>query len=106
MMTEIRALWNRVRALQRKLAREIAVVRIRDLADDYCRTWYEYRSNNQLPPDPHPFIQRVIQAGYRLSASLPPAHNYLDDCRRRDAAPDPFELFCRLLPWSRAWAWR
>ncbi len=36
MMSEINALWRRVRALQRKLARELAEYRIGLLCDDLC----------------------------------------------------------------------
>ena len=77
MRSEINALWARVRALQRKLARELAAYRL-DLLSQ-------------------PFIRRVIDAGYRL-LPLAAANNYLQDCLRKDTAPDPETLLNVILP--------
>ena len=66
MMTEINALWRRVRALQRKLARELAELRLGLICDDLCERWFAAWSDHKPLPEIRPFIKRVMDAGYRL----------------------------------------
>ena len=100
MRSEINALWARVRALQRKLARELAAYRLDLLSRDLCHRWFTAQSDHKPLPEIQPFIQRVIDAGYRL-LPLSAANNYLRDCRRKDTVPDPDALLNALLPSSR-----
>ena len=100
MRSEINALWARVRALQRKLARELAAYRLDLLSRDLCHHWFVAQSDHKPLPEIQPFIQRVIDAGYRL-LPLSAANNYLRDCRRKDTVPDPDALLNALLPSSR-----
>ncbi len=97
MRSEINALWARVRALQRKLARELAAYRLDLLSRDLCHRWFVAESDQKLLPEIKPFIQRVIDAGYRL-LPLGTANNYLRDCRRKDTVPDPDVLLNAILP--------
>ena len=76
MMTEINALWRRVRALQRKLARELAELRLGRICDDLCERWYAAWSDHKPLPGIQPFIKRVMDAGYRR-LPLGAANNYL-----------------------------
>ena len=99
-MSELRSLRSRVNALRRKMVRELALVRVRRMADDYCHRWFVNRSNHELPPDPHSFIRRMGQAGLRLP-SFAAAYNFLDGCRRSNTNPEPQRLIRILLPWSR-----
>ena len=66
MRSEINALWARVRALQRKLARELAAYRLDLLSRDLCHRWFVAQSDQKPLPEIQPFIRRVIDAGYRL----------------------------------------
>ena len=66
MRSEINALWTRVRALQRKLARELAAYRLDLLSRDLCHRWFVAQSDQKPLPEIQPFIRRVIDAGYRL----------------------------------------
>ena len=100
MRSEINALWVRVRVLQRKLARELAAYRLDLLSRDLCHHWFVAQSDHKPLPEIQPFIQRVIDAGYRL-LPLSAANNYLRDCRRKDTVPDPDALLNALLPSSR-----
>ena len=100
MRSEINAIRARVRALQRKLARELAAYRLDLLSRDLCHRWFVAQSDQKPLPEIQPFIQRVIDAGYRL-LPLSAANNYLRDCRRKDTVPDPDALLNALLPSSR-----
>ena len=100
MMSEINALWRRVRALQRKLARELAELRLGRICDDLCERWFAAWSDHKPLPEIRPFIKRVMDAGYRL---LPfgAANNYLLDCLRKDNSPSPQLLLEAILPSDR-----
>ena len=97
MRSEINALRARVRALQRKLARELAAYRLDLLSRDLCHRWFVAQSDQKPLPEIQPFIHRVIDAGYRL-LPLAAANNYLQDCRRKDTVPEPEKLLNAILP--------
>ena len=97
MRSEINAIRARVRALQRKLARELAAYRLDLLSRDLCHRWFVARSDHKPLPGIQPFISRVIDAGYRL-LPLGAANNYLHDCLRKDTAPNPDALLNAILP--------
>ena len=96
----MRALRARVRALQRTLALELAVVRLRRLAGEFCLQSSVVRANGQPPPQPHAFIQRVASAGFRLPSFMA-VHKYLERCRVKNILPDSEDLLRSLVPWSR-----
>ena len=98
-MYTLSALRARVRALQRKMALELAVVRLRRLAGEYCLQSSAARRDNQPSPDPLAFIRRVAAAGFRLPSFMV-AHNYLQRCRDNNALPDTEDLLRAFLPWS------
>ena len=99
-MNELRALRSPVNALRREMVRELALVRVRRMADDCCHRWFVNRSNHELLPDPHPFIRRMGQAGLR-PPSFAAGYNFLDGCHRSNTNPEPQRLIRILLPWSR-----
>ena len=94
------ALRARVRALQRILARELAVVRLRRLSEEFCIESSVGQANGQPPSHPHAFIQRVASAGFRLPSFMA-VQNYLDRCRVKNILPDREDLLRSLIPWSR-----
>ena len=93
------ALKARVRALQRTLARELAVVRLRRLAEEFCLLSSVVQVNGQPQPYPHAFIQRVASAGFELPSFMA-VHKYLERCRAKDILPDREDLLRSLIPWS------
>ena len=95
----MRALRARVRALQRTLAQELAVVRLCRLAGEFCLQSSVVRANGQPPPQPHPFIQRVASAGFRLPSFMA-VHKYVERCRVKNILPDREDLLRSLVPWS------
>ncbi len=96
----MRALQARVRALQRILAKELAVVRLRRLSGEFCIESSVSQANGQPPPQPHVFIQRVASAGFRLPSFMA-VHKYLERCRVKDIIPDREDLLRSLIPWAR-----
>ena len=96
----MRALQARVRALQRILAPELAVVRLRRLSEEFCIESLVDQANGEPPSHPHVFIQRVAAAGFRLPSFMA-VHKYLERCRGNNDLPDPEDLLHALIPWSR-----
>ena len=97
MMSEINALRRRVRALQRRFARELAEYRLGLICDDLCERWFAAWFNRKPLPEIRPFIKRVMDAGYHLFP-LGAANNYLLDCLRKDDSPSPQLLLEAILP--------
>ena len=96
----MRSLQARVRALQRILAPELAVVRLRRLSEEFCIESTVVQANGEPPAQPHAFIQRVASAGFRLPSFMA-AHKYLERCRVNNYLPDSEDLLHALIPWAR-----
>ena len=97
-MNGLSGLRRRVDALLRKYAREITVVRVRRLADEYSLQWTVAVADRQPPPDTHSFILRVADAGFRLTTFMS-VHKYLEECRSQNAVPEKDKMTQALLPW-------
>ena len=96
-MGEIRA---RVRALQRKMARELAIVRLRRLVKEFRLQWFVTLTDNKPLPDPRSFGFRVVKAGFRLPTFME-VNRYLEKCRRKKVEIENHELLRTLIPWVR-----
>ena len=68
-MDTLSSLRARVRALQRKLAPELALLRLRRLAEEHCLKSSVAQADRQPPPESHAFIRRVASDGFRLPSS-------------------------------------
>ncbi len=81
-------------ALNRQFAHELAIIRLRRIAETVSNDW-----SPSEPPEPSTVIQRIVKAGFRLTtfASL---HRYLADIRRKDDVPRPNTIVLRLVPWA------
>ena len=98
-MNTLSALRRRVDALLRKYAKEVAVVRLRRLADEYSTPMDRCRSRPaSQPPDTHSFILRVAAAGFRLTTFMS-VHKYLEECRNEHTVPEKDKMTQALLPW-------
>ena len=89
---------RRVDALLRKYAREVAVVRLRRLTQEYSLQWTVAVADRQPPPDTHPFILRVAAAGFRLTTFMS-VRKYLEGCRSKNTVPEKDKMAQALLPW-------
>ena len=96
-MGEIR---SRVRALQRKMARELAIVRLRRLVKEFRLQWFVTLTDNKPLPDPRSFGFRVVKAGFRLPTFME-VNRYLEKCRRKKVEIENHELLRTLIPWVR-----
>ena len=96
----MRALQARVRALQRILAKELAIVRLRRLSEEFCIESSVNQANGQPPAHPHVFIKRVASAGFRLPSFMA-VHKYLERRRAEDLLPDREDLLRTLIPFAR-----
>ena len=96
----MRSLQARVRALQRILAKELAVVRLRRLSEEFCIESSVVQANDEPPSQPHVFIQRVASAGFRLPSFMA-VQKYLERCQDRNDLPDREDLLGALISWYR-----
>ena len=85
---------RRVNALNRRFARELAIIKLRRIAEAVADDW-----DPDQPPEPHDVIQRVVKAGFRLN-TFTRLSRYLKDMRRQGDVPLPVSIVCSLLPWA------
>ena len=90
-LSEIR---RRVDALKRKFARELAIIKLRRIAEDVADHW-----DPADPPEPSDVIQRIPKAGFRLP-TFSRLSRYLKDTQRQREVPDAESIVLNLLPWA------
>ena len=96
-MPTLSQLRRRVDALKRKYAKELAVVRLRRLAQEFSHQWARDVAERRPAPQPQPFIRRIAQHGFRLNTFMA-LHLYLERCRREADIPDSLGIISNLLP--------
>ena len=84
---------RRVDALKRKFATELAIIRLRRIAEAVADDW-----NPDQPPKPADVIERVAKAGFRLPTFMS-LRRCLDNARRQGDVPHPEDIVINLLPW-------
>ena len=85
---------RRIDALKRKFAPELAILKLRRIAEAVSEEW-----DPSEPPEPHDVVQRVAKAGFRLN-TFGRLSNYLKDIRRQGDVPEPESIILQLLPWA------
>ena len=90
----ISELRRRINALKRRFAPELAIIKLRRIAEAVSNDW-----DPSEPPEPHDVIQRVVKAGFRL-ATFMRLRRYLDDTQRQGDVPEPERIVLNLLPWA------
>ena len=90
----ISQLRRRIDALKRKLARELAIIKLRRIAESVADAW-----DPDDPPEPADVIRRVADAGFRLT-TFGRLDHCLRDARRQGDPPDPESFVCSLFPWA------
>ena len=85
---------RRIDALMRKFARELAIMRAREVAEAVSNDW-----NPDEPPAPAAVINRISKAGFRYH-DIRGLRRYLDDTLRRQDVPEPLGIVFSLLPWA------
>ena len=87
---------QRIRALERKLIREITELRAQPVVDNLLRGWEAALAHRSRLPDTHRFVRRLFAAGLSF-LRCPPAVNYLDQCAVKRTLPDGGQLLRLLL---------
>ena len=90
-LSEIR---HRVDALKRRFARELAIIKLRRIAEAVADDW-----TPADPPEPSEVIRRIARAGFRLP-TFTRLRRCLDDARRKGEVPYPDEIVLSLPPWA------
>ena len=90
-LSEIR---RRIDALKRRFARELAIIKLRRVAEAVADHW-----NPDQPPEPDAVIRRIVRAGFRLPTFVR-LRRCLDDARRKGEVPDAESMVLALLPWA------
>ena len=85
---------RRIHALMRKFAPELAILKLRRIAESVADDW-----DTEHPPEPAAVIQRVVKAGFHLN-TFTRLSRYLIDTRRAGDVPLPVSIVCSLLPWA------
>ncbi len=96
-ISEIR---RRIDALKRKFARELAIIRLRRIAEAVSNEW-----DPDQPPEPADVIQRIAGAGFCLN-TFTNLSRYLKDIRLRIDVPNSESIVLNLLPWASAGRYR
>ena len=90
----ISQLRRRIDALKRQFAPELAILKLRRIAEAVSDEW-----DPSEPPEPHDVVQRVAKAGFRLN-TFGRLSNYLKDIRRQGDVPEAESIILQLLPWA------
>ena len=85
---------RRIDALKRRFARELAIIKLRRIAEAVADNW-----DPDQPPEPADVIQRIVKAGFRLP-TFARLRRYLEDTRRQGDVPYPNTIVLSLLPWA------
>lgn len=100
-MTTLCQLRRRVDALRRRLAPQLAVLRIHRLADEFCLQWAVAVADQRPLREFRPFILRIASHGFRLPTFTALA-KYLERCRDASEFPQCSQIVRVLLPWAAA----
>ncbi len=97
---------SRLRALERKLIRELAELAVTERVNDLAGRWRDAIDEDRPTPGVLDFARDIVRAGFLLP-TIPRAINYLAECYVGKSLPDPGRLFRILLPWCNysAHAW-
>ena len=90
----ISQLRRRVAALKRRFAPELAIIKLRRIAEAVADDW-----TPDQPPEPSDVIERIADAGCRLP-TFARLNRYLNDTRRQGDVPEPESIVINLLPWA------
>ncbi len=85
---------RRIDALKHKFAPELAILKLRRIADAVSDEW-----DPSEPPRPADVIGRIADAGFRLPRFMW-LRRYLDDIQRQEDVPEPESIVLKLLPWA------
>ena len=83
----------------RKYARELAIYRLKPVADQITELWAIAVSKKQPKPDPFACVRKVADAGFRLNTYMA-LHQYIRRCLDNNRHPEVRSIIITLLPWA------
>ena len=95
-LTQIR---NQIHSLQRKFAKELAVFRLRQLAEEIADDWAIATAEKEQRPQPHQVVRRVAAAGHTLKTYMN-LNNYVQERLNKGECLIPQQIVLALLPWA------
>ena len=98
-MRNLSQIRREVQALQRQLARELAVFRLRRAAEEVSNDYACAVADREDPPQPQEVIRKIADRGFFLNTWLD-LHHYLKRVRERGDVPEPRRIVLALLPWA------
>ena len=90
---------NQVHSLQRKFAKELAVYRLRQLAEEIADDWAIATAEKEELPQPLQVVQRVAREGHFLGTYMN-LNRYVQRCLDKGECLIPQQMVLALLPWA------
>ena len=90
---------TQIHQFQRKFAKELAVFRLRQLAQEIADDWAIATAEKEELPQPIQVVQRVARAGHRLYTYMN-LNNYVQNCLDKGECLIPQQMVLALLPWA------
>ncbi|MYC29251.1 MAG: hypothetical protein F4X65_04070 [Chloroflexi bacterium] len=91
---------NQVHSLQRQFAKDLAVFRLRQLAEEIADDWETSMAEKEELPQPHQVVQRVAAQGHILKTYMN-LNLYVRRCLDQGKCLIPQQMVLALLPWAR-----
>ena len=85
--------------MQRRFAKELAVYRLRQLAEDIADDWAVAAAEQEPLPQPHHVVQRVARQGHLLKTYMN-LNQYVQRCLDQGKCIDAQQIVLALLPWA------
>ena len=87
---------NQIHSMQRKFAKELAVYRLRQLAEEIAADWEIAIAEKEELPQPHQVVRRVARAGHRLKTYMN-LNRYVQCCLDKGECLIPQQIVLALL---------
>ena len=88
-----------IKYLQRRFARELAVARVRRVAQQISEEWAIAVANKKPKPDPFACVRKVTDSRAGVANPMP-FHKYIESCGQNDRQPKVRDMVIALLPWA------
>ncbi len=89
---------QRIRALERKFAHELAEIAADKAATEYVDEWEQAEQENQPVPDPFEFCYKLLRTVGYFQSTTGRVQVYLEECLIDRVVPDLSRLFRMLVP--------
>ena len=90
---------NQIHSMQRKFARELAVYRLRQLAEEIADDWTIATAEQEPLPNPIQVVQRVARQGHLFKTYMN-LNQYVQRCLDQGKCVEAPQIVLALLPWA------